>query len=581
MMKILKGIPVAPGVAIAPAFLLEHEGRHCPLRQTVSPADHEREVKQFHAALAVTAAGIQRTRERVAAKLGKSSVAVLDAHLLILKDPMLVDATIEQAKAESCNISYAFYKTVEKFAAIVASFGDEYLRERTNDVADVGWQVLRNLTGGERRTLKTVREKVVVLAEDLTPAETADIPRETVVGFATIAGSRTSHTAIVAQALEIPALVAVTELRHVAVGTGAVIVDARDGVLILDPDEATLNHYRRQQRVADQRRKDLRKLTVLKPETPDGHRVGLQANLELPIEVEAALGGGAEGVGLFRTEFLFLNREKNPDEDEQYAWYRKIVQQMAPRPVVIRTLDLGGDKAISQAAAVMETNPFLGLRGIRMCLADPELFRTQLRAILRASAHGRVEIMFPMISSVEEFRQAARIVEDAKAELRSERVKFADRVPVGAMIETPSAAMVADLLVKECAFFSIGSNDLIQYAIAVDRGNQSVNYLYQPLHPAILRLIRTVIDMAHAGGIRVTVCGEIAADPLAGVLLLGLGLDTFSVSPVSLSETKRIIRATSFADAKAVALEALTLPTAQAVKELVRSRLGERVIQPA
>jgi len=579
-MKILKGIPVAPGVAIAPAFPLEHEGRHCPLRQTVSPADLEREIRQFHAALAQTAAGIERTRERVAEKLGKSSVAVLDAHLLILKDPMLVDATIETARTERVNVSYAFYKTVEKFAAIVASFGDEYLRERTNDVEDVGWQVLRNLTGGERRTLKSVREKVIVLAEDLTPAETADIPRDTVVGFATVTGSRTSHTAIVAQALEIPALVAVTELRNVSVGEGPVIVDAREGVLILDPDEATLNYYRRQQRVDDQRRKDLKKLTQLKPETPDGRRVSLMANLELPIEVGAALGNGAEGIGLFRTEFLFLNRDKNPDEEEQYAWYRKIVQQMAPRPVVIRTLDLGGDKAISQDAAAREMNPFLGLRGIRMCLADTELFRTQLRAILRASAHGKVEIMFPMISSVEEFRQAARVVEDAKAELKSERIKFAERVPVGAMIETPSAALVADLLAKEAAFFSIGSNDLIQYAIAVDRGNQAINYLYQPLHPAILRLIRMVIDMAHAGGIKVTVCGEVAADPLAGVLLLGLGLDTFSVSPVSLSETKRIIRATSFADAKAVAAEALTLPTAQAVKELVRSRLGERVIQP-
>ena len=259
------------------------------------------------------------------------------------------------------------------------------------------------------------------------------------------------------------------------------------------------------------------------------------------------------------------------------AWYRKIVQQMAPRPVVIRTLDLGGDKALTREAAVQEMNPFLGLRGIRMCLADTELFRTQLRAILRASAYGKVEIMFPMISSVEEFRQAAHLVEDAKSELKSERIRFDEQAPVGAMIETPSAALVADLLAREASFFSIGSNDLIQYSIAVDRGNQSTNYLYQPLHPAILRLIRSVIDMAHAGGIRVTVCGEIAADPLAGVLLLGLGLDTFSVSPVSISETKRIIRATPYAEAKAVAQEALTLPTAQAVKELVRSRLGERV----
>ena len=570
---------MAPGIAIARPFVMERKGHFSPLRQTVSELELEREIKAFHEAVEKTAEGVRRTRDRVAERLGANHVAILDAHLLLLKDPLLIEATVESARRERVNVAYAFSQTVRKFSEIMGSFGDPYLRERTNDIEDVGWQVLQHLSGGGRRTLKALKEPVIVLADDLTPAETADIPRDKVVGFATLTGSRTSHTAIVAQALEIPALVAVTELRHEGVGEGLVILDGLEGVLILDADEVTLGRYRRQQRVADQRRQDLRKLKQLPSVTPDGRRVGLMANLELPIEAGAALNAGADGIGLFRTEFLFMNQPSTPDEETQFQWYRKVVSQMAPRPVVIRTLDLGGDKLAGRHPddERREANPFLGLRGIRMCLADRELFRTQLRAILRASVHGKVHVMFPLVSSMEEFRQARGCVEDAKSELKSERIKFDEGIPVGVMIETPSAALVSDLLAREAAFFSIGSNDLIQYAIAVDRGNQSTNYLYEPLHPAILRLIRMVIEHGHAAKIEVTVCGEIAADPLVGVLLLGLGLDAFSMSPVSLSEAKRMIRATSFAEAQAVAAEALTLPTAQAVKELVRSRLGARV----
>lgn len=576
-MRLLRGIAVAPGIAIARPFVLERKGHFSPLRQTVSTAELDREIRRFGEAVEQTAEGIRKTRDRVAAKVGPSHVAILDAHLLLLKDPLLIEATIEEARKEHVNIAYAFHRTVMKFSGLMSSLGDEYLRERTNDIEDVGSQVIANLTGSERRTLKALKEPVIVLADDLSPSETADIPRDRVVGFATLAGSRTSHTAIVAQALEIPALVAVTELRHEAVGEAAVILDGLEGVLILEPDEGTLTRYRRQQRVTEQRRTDMRKLRQLPSVTPDGRRVRLLANLELPLEVGAALNAGADGIGLFRTEFLFLNHHPAPDEDTQYQWYRKVVASMAPRPVVIRTLDLGGDKLATDASELHEANPFLGLRGIRMCLADRELFRTHLRAILRASAHGKVLVMFPMISSIEEFRLAVHAVEDAKSELKSERVRYDEAIPVGAMIETPAAAIVSDLLAKEAAFFSIGSNDLIQYAIAVDRGNQSTNYLYEPLHPAILRLLRSVVEHAHEARIDVTVCGEIAADPLVGMLLLGLGVDSLSMSPVSLAEAKRMIRATTYEEARAAAQEALTLPTAQAVKELVRSRIGGRL----
>jgi phosphotransferase system enzyme I (PtsI) len=577
--KVLKGIPVAPGVAIAEPFILEREGRYRPLKQTVTEAEHDREVRQFREAVARTAEAIKRTRSRVEGKLGKSYLAILDAHLMILKDPILVESTISEARKEKVNIAYTFHRTIEKYTGVMAALSDDYLKERSTDVEDVGWQVLKFLSGKEHATLRHLKESVVVLADDLTPTETADIPRERVAGFATMAGSRTSHTAIVAQALELPAVVGVAGLKDAVVGAGVVILDGEEGILILDPDEETVARYRRQQKVVSQRVKDMKRLKTLPSETPDGRRIALMANVELPLEVQAALNAGAEGVGLLRTEFLFMNRDNLPTEEEQYGWYRKIVQQMDPRPVVIRTLDLGGDKFLKQEVNTPEMNPFLGLRGIRMCLANKELFRIQLRAILRASVHGKAQLMFPMVSSVEEFRQAVRFVEEVKAELKSEKAKFGDRVPVGAMVETPSAALVADLLAKEAAFLSIGSNDLIQYSIAVDRGNQSANYLYQPLHPGILRLLRMIIDHAHGAGITVTVCGEIAADPLAGVLLLGLGLDEFSVSPVSLAATKQIIRATSFAEAKAVAQEALTLPTSLAVKELVQSRLGERVVQ--
>jgi len=576
-MQILKGIPVAAGVAIARPFLLEREGFACPLRRSLSEAEVDRDIKLFREAVEKTAEGIRRTKDKLIRRVGKGHGAILDAHLMILKDPLFVDAPIEQARRERVNISWAFYQTMQKFSQLVASVGDAYLRERTNDVEDVGWQVLKYLTGGEKRSLRNLKEPVIVIADDLTPSETSDIPRDKVVGFATMTGSRTSHTAIIAQALEIPALVGAAGLRDVAVGDGIVILDGGEGILILDPDEATLEQYRRQQRVSVQRRKDLRKMTSLKTETSDGRAIGLLANLELPVEAPAALHGGAEGIGLFRTEFLFLNRDTIPNEEEQFEWYRKVVQQMAPRPVVIRTLDVGGDKFLKSAGEAREMNPFLGLRGIRLSLAHRELFRTQLRAILRASDYGKVEIMFPLISSVEEFRQARGAVEEAIVELRSEKAKFDEDVPIGAMIETPAAALMSDLLAREAKFFSVGSNDLIQYSIAVDRGNNSASYLYQPLHPAILRLVRMIIEMAHASKIKVTVCGEIAADPLAGVLLIGLGVDSLSVSPVSLTETKRLVRSTSYAEARVLAGEALTLPTAQTVRELVSGRLGTRV----
>jgi len=560
-MRTLSGVAVAPGIAIARPFILEPEGALNPLKKSLSEAEVEKEVKLFEVAVKTTEENIAKSRDRVADRIGAGHGAIFDAHLLILKDPLLVRAAIDEARREKVNIAWTFAKTIGKFSGMMATIGDDYLKERSNDITDVGAQVMRVFAGTEHRSIKNLKEKVVIISEDLSPSETADIPKEKVVGFVTAGGSRTSHTAIVAQALELPALVAVNGLRDIALG----------GEL----DEATLTRYRRQQKVVDQRRLDLKKLRQLPAETPDGHRVMLMANLEMPLEVHAAINAGADGIGLYRTEFLFLNRETLPTEDEQYQWYSKVVKEMAPRPVTIRSVDLGGDKLMARMNEVKEMNPFLGLRGIRLCLANQDLFRSQLRAILRASVHGRVHLMFPMVSSVEEFRQARRIVDDVRSELKSAKIRFDEAVQVGVMIETPSAALVADLLAREADFFSIGTNDLVQYSIAVDRGNPAISHLYEPMHPAILRLIRMVINMAHQEQIKVTVCGELAADPLAGPLLLGLGLDVFSVSPVSLSSVKSLLRSVAFVDARNLAQEAMTLPTAQAVKELIRGRVSQ------
>jgi phosphotransferase system enzyme I (PtsI) len=580
-MKILKGISVASGIAIAKPFVLESEGRSVPLRQTVTEADLEKEIKSFHEAIEKAEENILKSRDKLEATLGKGHGAIFEAHLMILKDPLLVESTIEEARASKVKVGYAFARNVQKLSQTIAGLRDPYLQERFKDIEDVGWQVMTYLTGRERRSLKNIKEKVIVLAEDLSPAETADMPKGRILGFATITGSRTSHTAIVAQALELPALVGVKELREIIVGDKPIILDAVEGVLIIDPDEATLSYYKRQQVIAEQRTIELRKMKQLTAETPDGHRVRLMVNLELPLEVNAAVSTGAEGIGLYRTEFMFLNRTDLPGEEEQYKWYSQVVKAMGQREVVIRTVDLGGDKFLKEENEMPEMNPFLGLRGVRMSLANQGMFRTQLRAILRTSSLGKVHLMFPMISSVEEFRKARVCVEEVKAELRAAHIKFDEKMPVGAMIETPAAALVADKLAREADFFSIGSNDLIQYSIAVDRGNPGTNHLYEPLHPAILRLIQMTINMAHSAQIPVSVCGEIAADPFAAVLLLGLGLDTFSVSPVSYNESKRIIRSVSFVEAREVALEAVTLPTAQAVKELVRGRVGDRVMRNA
>jgi len=578
-MKILKGIPVASGIAIAMPFVLESEGRSVPLRQTVTGADLEKEIKSFYEAIEKARENILRSRDKLEATLGKGHGAIFEAHLMILKDPLLVESTIEEARASKVKVGYAFARNVQKLSQTIAGLRDPYLQERFKDIEDVGWQVMTYLTGRERRSLKNIKDKVIVLAEDISPAETADMPKGRIMGFATITGSRTSHTAIVAQALELPALVGVKELRDIIVGEKPIILDAVEGVLIVDPDDATLAYYKRQQVIAEQRTIELRKMKTLTAETPDGHRVRLMVNLELPLEVAAAVSTGAEGIGLYRTEFMFLNRTDLPNEEEQYKWYSQVVKAMGQRVVVIRTVDLGGDKFLSEESEMPEMNPFLGLRGIRMSLAHQDMFRTQLRAILRTGALGKVHLMFPMISSVEEFRKARVCVDEVKAELRAAHIKFDEKMPVGAMIETPAAALVADKLAREADFFSIGSNDLIQYSIAVDRGNPGTNHLYEPLHPAILRLIQMTINMAHAAQIPVSVCGEIAADPFAAVLLLGLGLDTFSVSPVSYNESKRIIRSITFVEARELALEAVTLATAQAVKELVRGRVGDRVMR--
>jgi phosphotransferase system enzyme I (PtsI) len=452
---------------------------------------------------------------------------------------------------------------------------DEYLRERATDLRDVGRRVIANLLGKERETLARLEEEVVVVAYDLAPSDTASMVKEKVIGFATDTGSRTSHTAIMARALEIPAVVGLGAVTAAIKSGDIVIVDGSHGVVIVNPDPATLFEYQEMQRRYVLFERELEKLKELPAETTDGYKVTLAANIELPEEIEHVKSHGADGVGLYRSEFLYMNRPDFPSEEEQFEAYRAVAESLAPKSIIIRTLDLGGDKFISQLDMPAEMNPFLGCRAIRFCLERPDIFKAQLRALLRATVFGSVKVMFPMISGVTELRTALAILDETKRELAAEEKEFDPNLQVGVMIEIPSAAMTADILAKEVDFFSIGTNDLIQYTLAVDRVNERIAHLYDPLHPAILRFIKWIIDAGHNAGIWVGMCGEMAADPLFTMILLGLGLDEFSMGSVAVPGIKKIVRSVSMQESKELARTVFGLSTADEIREYLERRVSQ------
>lgn len=572
-MKKLKGIPVSPGFIIGKALVLHSEDCFLVPPRSVEDVKISVEIAKFEDAVTRTRAEVLAIRKKLSTQMGREHSDIFNAHLLILEDRTLIEGVISQIKEKNASAEYAFSVIIQRYFNAFAQIDDEYLRERIADIKDVGRRLLQNLYGEDKGILENLAEDVILIAHDLSPSETAMMDKKHVLAFVTESGGPTSHTAILGRSLEIPSVVGLEKVT-IQIKTGdRVAVDGTHGFVIVNPDEKTLEEYVRQEKRFTELISELDKLKDLKAETTDGRKISLAANIEFHDEIPSVLSHGAEGIGLYRTEYFYLNRTDLPSEDEQYEAYRQVAEKMYPRPVIIRTLDLGGDKFLSSLEVPHEMNPFLGWRAIRFCLTRVDIFKNQLRAILRASAKGNLKVMYPMISNIGELRQANAILDECREELRRERKSFAERLEVGAMIEIPSAAITSDILAQEVDFFSIGTNDLIQYALAVDRINEKIAYLYEPTHPAILKLIKQVVDNGHHLKLWVGCCGEMAGDPAVVLLLIGFGIDEISVSPVFLPKVKQVIRSVSYEQAKTIAVQSLQFQTGQEVKDYVTGQL--------
>ena len=570
-----QGIGVSAGIIIGKAFRLEKESYD--IKPTwIGDHEVEQEVERFLAAISASKDQLLMIRKRVESLADNEHLHIIDAHLMILEDQMLVNETVEYIRRHRLSAEWSLKRVLDKLKEQFERLEDPYFKERKDDLTHIGNRVFNNLLGFSHNNLAELREDVIVVAHDLSPADTANMRKERVIAFVTEVGSKTSHTAIMAHSLEIPAVVGVTGIYD-AVKTGeSLIVDGITGLVHVSPPQETFITYLDRQRQFKYYERELQKIKDLPAVTTDNKKVTLMANIEFINEVKVVLERGGEGIGLYRTEFLYMNRYYLPSEAEHFRAYKMLVEQIAPYPAVIRTLDIGGDKFISQLDIYDELNPVLGLRAIRLCLEHVDLFKTQLRAILKASHYGKIKIMYPMISGLDELRSANAVLEEVKAELRQEGTPFDENIPVGIMIEIPSAAITSDILAEEAAFFSIGTNDLIQYSIAIDRVNKNVAYLYEPLHPAILRLISMVINAAHAKGISAGMCGEMASDPKYTLLLLGLGLDQYSTNADALLKIKKIIRSVSFAEAQEIAQQALLYSSAAETEKFIATLMESR-----
>ncbi|MBQ3942977.1 MAG: phosphoenolpyruvate--protein phosphotransferase [Elusimicrobia bacterium] len=548
----LNGIAASSGVAIGKVFVLE-EDDFLIIKKEIPVSKIKQEINRLEIAMSKTKKELEKNQKELNKVLGENYAKIADAHLLILNDPM-VKSEVEKMINSGVNAEYAVHEVVEKISKTFDSMNNDYFRERKNDLLDVAKKVLSNLLGKKKKTLTDLEENSIVFAKTLTPADTITMKEGMIKGFVTEIGGKTSHTALVAQSLEIPAVVGLRDITHKVKQGMSVIVDGNLGLVILEPSKETLENYKREYEKQVSNKKELEKFKDLPAITLDGREVVLGANIENPEEARSALRHGANAIGLYRSEFLFLSGKGFPSEEEHYRNYTAVAKMMMPYEVIIRTMDLGGDKIARLGLMDIgrEANPFMGLRAIRFCLKYPEIFKAQLKGILRASVHGNVKIMYPMISRISEIRDANRILEQAKEELKKEGKKFKDDIEVGVMIEVPSAAIISDVIAREVDFLSIGTNDLIQYTMAVDRVNSDVAHLYSPMHPAILRLLKTIIDSAHAAGKNVGMCGEMAGDPAYTAVLLGLGLDEFSMSAVQIPKVKKIIRNISKTEAKSL-----------------------------
>lgn len=553
--RIFEGLGVSPGIAEGEVVVHWQDEEEVPLRD-IAEEDIPGEIARFEAALIATRQELLEIQQRIAAAIGAGDASIFDAHLLVVEDRTLIDEALRGLERDRHNIEFVFHQVAEKYCRTLAAIDDPYLQERVVDIEDVTRRVLRHLLGKAQRDLHKLDHPHIIVAANLTPSDTALINRDLVRGFVTEQGSRTSHSAIMARSLGIPAIVALPGICSKLTTGDRVLLDGYGGKLVLDPDEQTRSEYGRIEQHKVEVKHQLDAIRETPSTTRDGRHVILSANIELPSEMDAVASCGAEGIGLFRTEFLFLNKHTPPGENEQYEAYKTVAEKSAPHGVIIRTLDIGGDKLMHLDNTHEEPNPFLGRRAIRLCLDEPALFKTQLRAILRASAHGNIRLMYPMVSQLDEIKWANSFLEESKRELASEGKAFKEDIETGCMIEVPSAALIADQLATEVKFFSVGTNDLVQYTIAVDRGNDRVAHLYQPTHPSVLRLLAMSCQAAHKHGIWIGVCGEMASEVHLTPLLLGLGMDELSVVCSAVPRVKKAVQSLDFKECSELACRA-------------------------
>jgi len=574
-----EGAGVSPGIACGRVHVARDELEDV-VRYRIAPSQVADEIARFETALIQTRMQILQMQQRIAESIGAKDAAIFDAHLLVVEDRTLIDEVLRKLETDLCNVEWIFQEVATRYAETLNRIDDPYLRERALDIQDVTKRVIGNLQGKAPKAFLALTEPHILVAHNLTPSDTANINRANVLGIATDLGSRTSHTAILARSLNIPAIVGLHDITAKLETGQHVLLDGNDGWLIVDPTPKILAQYAE---IESRRAKVTAKLKELRETTSttrDGHHIVLSANIELPQDVDAVKANGAEGVGLYRTEFLYLNRPSLPTEDEQYEIYRKVAERVRPDPLIIRTFDLGGDKLAPGTVDIAdELNPFLGWRAIRFCLENIDIFKTQLRAILRASVVGNVKIMFPMISGLDELRRAIAVLDECKEELRSSKIDMAERLEVGAMIEIPSAAICASVLAPEVDFLSIGTNDLIQYALAVDRVNEKIAHLYEPTHPAVLRLLKMIADAAHDHNLWVGVCGEMAGDIALIPLLLGLGMDELSTAAILVPRVKRAVQSLTIPECRELVEETFKLDTGSEILarclELADKRYGD------
>ncbi|AUN15502.1 phosphoenolpyruvate--protein phosphotransferase [Paeniclostridium sordellii] len=562
-----KGTGASPGIALGNALVIEHSELNIEKRNI---ENIEAEIEKLQSAVETSRIELEKVKERAKVELGEHEAEIFEAHLLVLADPELIDQTISKIKDEKVNADFALNEVKDMFVSIFESMDNEYMRERAADIKDVTNRVLRHILGVKVVDLSALDEEVILIAHDLTPSDTATMNKKMVLGFLTNIGGRTSHTAIMARTLEIAAIVGLNDATDKIKDGDFIVFNGETGEVIINPDEETINQYRKLKAKHDEEKEALKQLIGKASSTLDERHVELAGNIGSPNDLDGLLKNDAEGVGLYRTEFLYMDKEDDfPTEQEQYEAYKAVLEGMNGKPIVIRTLDIGGDKELKYFKMDEEMNPFLGYRAIRLCLDRVDIFKTQLRALYRASVHGKLRIMFPMISSLEELLKAKEVIREVLSELDSEGIKYSHEVEVGMMIEIPSAAVISDILAKHVDFFSIGTNDLIQYTCAVDRMNQKISYLYNQFNPAVLRLIKMVIDNAHKEGKWVGMCGESAGDKRMIPILLGMGLDEFSMSPISILPARKFITSVNYSDMKKFADEVLTMGTAEEIKAYV------------